>query len=277
VYLQNYKIKQTLNMGLKIIFFIPKIITLWLILGTAWSLEADTIEKRPIKAIAFDAFPIFDPRPIEALALELFPAKGRELTRLWRSRQFEYQWLRALGGNYKNFIETTEDALVFTARQLDIPLTDDARKKLMSSYSNLSAWPDAKEAIIKLKANGYKIVFLSNMTEEMLRSGLATSGLEDLFDDVYSTDSKKTYKPSPHAYQIALDKLSLSREEILFVAFAGWDAAGAKWFGYPTFWVNRSGSDREELGNAPDGAGRNLQSLVDFLNSDSKAKENSAK
>jgi 2-haloacid dehalogenase len=32
-----------------------------------------------------------------------------------------------------------------------------------------------------------------------------------------------------------IDAFTLKREEILFAAFAGWDAAGAKWFGYPTF------------------------------------------
>ncbi len=221
--------------------------------------------EQAIKAVAFDAFPIFDPRPIEAVAKELFPEKSEKLMNLWRSKQFEYQWLRALGGNYKNFEEITEDALVYAARQLEIPLPDDLRKKLLAPYAALSAWPDAKAAVGKLKAKGYKVVFLSNMTEKMLRSGLAASDLEEVFDDVYSTDSIKTFKPSSAAYQIALDRLRLSREEILFVAFAGWDAAGAKWFGYPTFWVNRAGRSPEELGAKVDGSGRDLQALLEFL------------
>ncbi len=53
------------------------------------------------------------------------------------------------------------------------------------------------------------------------------------------------------------------------MAFAGWDAAGAKWFGYPTFWVNRAGASREELDIVPDGTGRDLQSLLEFLDSGS--------
>ena len=44
-----------------------------------------------IKAIAFDAFPIFDPRPVFALAEQFFPGKGAELSNAWRTRQFEYQ------------------------------------------------------------------------------------------------------------------------------------------------------------------------------------------
>lgn len=57
------------------------------------------------------------------------------------------------------------------------------------------------------------------------------------------------------------------KEEVLFVAFAGWDAAGAKSFGYPTFWVNRLNSPTDQLGFAPDGIGTNLDDLISFLNS----------
>ena len=45
--------------------------------------------KSKIKAIAFDAFPVFDPRPIFALTEQLFPGKGTELSNSWRTRQFE--------------------------------------------------------------------------------------------------------------------------------------------------------------------------------------------
>lgn len=253
-----------------------RLLLLSIVFGSICLHEAEASGKKTFKAIAFDAFPIFDPRPVDAVAVELFHEKGRELMRLWRSKQFEYQWLRALGGNYKNFKEVTEDALVFAASQLAVPLTDESRQKLMAPYGGLSIWPDVKAVLGKLKADGYKIVFLSNMTEQMLRAGLVASGLEDAFDEVYSTDSRKTFKPSPQAYQIAMDGLHLPREEILFVAFAGWDAAGAKWFGYPTFWVNRSGASREELGNAPDGTGRDLHALWEFLNGDSKIEEGKA-
>ena len=38
---------------------------------------------------------------------------------------------------------------------------------------------------------------------------------------------------------IAVDAFGLPREEFLFVVLVVWDVAGARWFGYPTFWVNR--------------------------------------
>jgi 2-haloacid dehalogenase len=83
-----------------------------------------------------------------------------------------------------------------------------------------------------------------------------------VFEHVLSTDLVKTYKPDPRAYQLGIDALGLPREQIVFAAFAGWDAAGAKTFGYPTYWVNRLGLPPEELGILPDGTGANLTDLA---------------
>jgi 2-haloacid dehalogenase len=81
-------------------------------------LGAQAATQPQFKAIAFDAFPIFDPRPVFGLAETLFPGKGTDLSNAWRTRQFEYQWLRALLGRYADFWQTTEDGLVFAAKLL---------------------------------------------------------------------------------------------------------------------------------------------------------------
>ena len=99
----------------------------------------------------------------------------------------------------------------------------------------------------------------------MLEAGIQNSHLQGVFDHVLSTDRVKVYKPDPRAYQMAVDAFGLQPEQILFAAFAGWDAAGAKSFGYPTFWVNRQNQPAEELGVGPDRTGRELNELVAFL------------
>ena len=40
-----------------------------------------------------------------------------------------------------------------------------------------------------------------------------------------------TFKPDPRVDLLGVDALKVNREEILFVAFAGWDTAVAKLFG----------------------------------------------
>jgi 2-haloacid dehalogenase len=218
-----------------------------------------------IKALAFDAFPIFDPRPVFALAEQLFPGKGAELSNTWRTRQFEYQWLRALSGQYADFRQATEDALVFAAELLKLDLTADKRKRLTDAYLELKAWPDVPAALQSLRQGGLRLAFLSNATPAILDAGIRNAGLGGVFEHVLSTDRIRTYKPDPRAYRLGIDAFGLKKDEILFVAFAGWDAAGAKSFGYPTFWVNRLGLPAERLGATADGVGRDLNDLVAFV------------
>lgn len=228
-------------------------------------LAADASLKSRIKAIAFDAFPVFDPRSVFALAEKLFPGKGTELSNEWRTRQFEYTWLRVAAQHYADFWQVTDDALTFAADKLNIELSSDARTKLMNAYLELKAWPDVVPALSALKKSGLRLAFLSNFTPQMLAVNIRNAGLSEMFEQVLSTDARKTYKPTPQAYQLGVDSLKLRREEILFVAFAGWDVAGAKLFGYPTFWVNRLKSPTERLDAAPDGVGESLTQLVQYL------------
>jgi len=231
--------------------------------GVVASARAGT---RPnLKGVAFDAFPILDPRPVFALAEELFPGHGAELSNMWRTRQFEYQWLRALSGQYADFRQTTDDSLAFAAELLKLDLTAEKRRRLLDAYLELKSWPDVAPALESLRSAGVRLALLSNATPAILDAGIRNSGLGHVFERVLSTDSIRTYKPDPRAYRMAIDAFGLAKEEIVFVAFAGWDAAGAKAFGYTTFWVNRLNLPAERLGVSPDGTGTTLRDLVDFI------------
>lgn len=215
------------------------------------------------RAAAFDAFTVFDPRSVSRLADEMFPGTG--LSEEWRTRQFEYSWLRVAAGQYVDFWQVTEEALAFSARRLKLDLDAATRSRLMNAYLELKTWPDVFPALNILRDAGLRLAFLSNFTPGMLDANIKSAGLVGVFEDVLSTDRSRTYKPDPRAYRLAIDALRVTREEILFVAFAGWDAAGAEMFGYPTYWVNRQRLPAEELGVLPDGSGETLSDLVDFL------------
>jgi 2-haloacid dehalogenase len=217
-----------------------------------------------LKAVAFDAFPIFSPANVTARAERLFPGRGIALAEEWRLRQFEYAWLRVLSGRYSDFWQVTQDALVFAARKLALDLGSTTRDALMGSLLELDPWPDAVPALEALARSGLRLSFLSNFTPRMLEANLERSGLAGRFEHVLSTDRARTYKPDPRAYALGAEALGLRRDEIVFVAHAGWDAAGAKAFGFPTFWVNRGALPSEELGALPDAAGHDLSGLARF-------------
>jgi 2-haloacid dehalogenase len=226
---------------------------------------AGAVATRRLKAVVFDAFPIFNPSTVATRAEALFPGRGPALIEEWRVRQFEYAWLRALSRQYADFWRVTRDALSFAVRRLRLELDRDGRDRLMSAFLELAPWPEVAPALDSLAARGLSLAFLSNLTPRMLEANLDRSGLGSRFTRVLSTDQASTYKPDPGAYELGAGAFGVSREEVLFVAHAGWDAAGAKSFGYPTFWVNRAGLPPEELGVVPDGVGRDLGDLVRFV------------
>jgi len=235
-------------------------------LGSVRSIGAGRAQaRRSFKAIAFDGFPIIDPRPVAARAEAAFPGRGAALMHAWRTRQFEYTWLRTLSRRYADFWQVTQEALVVSAKATGLELDDKTRDRLMQTFLELKVWSDVDAALRELKAHGLRMAFLANPTEQMLEAPLRNSGLDGLLEPPLSVDRVKAYKPDPRAYQMGLDAFGLRREEIVFAASASWDAAGAKAFGYPSFWVNREKLPVESLGVEPDGIGHGMADLVKFV------------
>lgn len=217
------------------------------------------------KAIAFDYFVIFDPNSVVPEVEKAFPGKGREFAKAWRAKQFEYCFLRSLTHRYVDFFQVTEDALVYTAEAMELELPEETRKRLTGAYLTLRPWPDSQEALRRLKAAGLRIATVANFSPKMLRANADGAGLTEFFEELLSTDANGSFKPDPHAYELGVQRLKLNKDEILFVAFGGWDAYGAKSFGYTTFWVNRFGLPAEKLGLTPDATSRDMQGLLDFV------------
>lgn len=223
----------------------------------------ESTRARGVRAVAFDGFPIFDPRPVFGRAQEVVGEAAPRFVALWRERLFSYQWLRALGGRYADFLSVNGDALGFAARRLGLSLSPAQVEHLQAGFLQLEVWPDAKPTLERLRAGGLQTAFLSNMTEAMLRAGIQAGGLEGLFDHVLSTDQIRSYKPAPAAYQLGAEAFGLRPSEVAFAAFAGWDAAGASWFGYQTVWVNRLGGPPESLGAEGVPSGPDLRVLLE--------------
>ncbi len=220
----------------------------------------------PIRAIAFDAYgTLFDVYSVGALAEQLFPGKGDALAALWRLKQIEYTLLRTLSGRYKPFLEVTEDGLDFAARKLGLGMSDAQRRQLMNQYACLSPFPENLEALKTLRELGLPMAVLSNGTPAMLEVAIRSAGMVGLFDHVLSVDAVRQYKTSEAAYRLGPDAFGCPAREILFVSSNGWDAAGAAWFGYTTFWINRSRQPLEALDVVPAATGERLTDVVEFV------------
>jgi 2-haloacid dehalogenase len=218
-----------------------------------------------IKAVALDAFTVFDPRSVAAAVEEGFPGRGRELSATWQMRQFEYCWPRTLDRTYVDFWQVTEEAMVFAFKAARIDLQPGVRARLMDAWLALKPWPDSVAALGAMRDAGIRLAWVSNFTPTMLQVNTRTAGADGLFEHFLSTDAVQAFKPDPRAYRMAETAFGLPREQIAFAAFGGWDAAGARSFGLNTFWVNRLDVPMEELGAQPDATGRTLTELAKYV------------
>jgi 2-haloacid dehalogenase len=227
---------------------------------------------RMIRAVLFDAYgTLFDVHSVSLMAEQLFPGKGVELSQLWRAKQIEYTHLRTLSGRYKSFWEVTRDALIYTLARLGVEPANEPIERLMSQYACLSAFPENLTALRQLKASGLPLGILSNGTPEMLDIAVKSAGMgsfegRPLFDYVLSVDAVRQYKTAPAAYQLGIDALGMAAKDVLFVSSNSWDAAGAAWFGYTAFWINRGNQPAEQLDVQPAATGHLLSDVLSYIN-----------
>ncbi|MGH7310827.1 MAG: haloacid dehalogenase type II [Candidatus Rokuibacteriota bacterium] len=203
-----------------------------------------------IRGYLFDAYgTLFDVHSVMEAGRDV-TGDPAALSALWRQKQLEYTWLRALMGRYEDFWSVTEAALRFAVHRLGLTVSEVQIRRLMEAYLSLACFPEVAVALERLTPRPRAI--LSNGSPRMLQAAVATSGLGKHLAHVLSVDAVQTYKPAPAVYRLGVQALGLAASELLFVSSNAWDVAGAKAFGYQVAWCNRAAAPAEELGLTPD-------------------------
>jgi 2-haloacid dehalogenase len=224
----------------------------------------------PPQAVLFDAYgTLFDVYSVGLLAEQLFPGHGERIAQIWRDKQIEYTRLTSMSGgdgrHYRPFWDLTRAGLRFACLRLGLTLAPEAEAKLMNQYRHLSAFPENREVLQALKAQGVKTGILSNGDPDMLGVAIKSAGLGEWLDVVLSVHEIRRYKTDPAAYALGPQALGLPARDILFVSSNGWDAIGATWYGYTTLWVNRAGLPLEQLDTEPTRTGSSLRDALSFF------------
>ena len=219
-----------------------------------------------IRAVLFDAYgTLFDVYSVGLLAEQLFPGRGQALSVMWRDKQIEYTNLVSTsshGAHYQPFWELTRAALRYAGKRLGLEMTGEREDQLMNQYRHLSAFPENRDVLQALKAQGIVTGILSNGDPAMLAVAVKSAGLEALLDHVISVDAIRKYKTHPDAYAMGLRATGLDVSQIAFVSCNSWDALAATWYGYQTLWVNRYQLPFEELGTQPVYTGSSLRDVL---------------
>ena len=214
-----------------------------------------------IRACIFDAYgTLFDYRSAASRCRDVLGENFDQVNALWREKQLQYSWLRAIQGRHVDFWQVTGEALDFA---LDTAAIADStvRDRLMAMYLKLDAFPEVPDMLKRLNVAGLKTAILSNGSPEMLDAAVGNAGIGSLLDAVLSVEAVGVYKPHPKVYQYAIDQLGIKAGEIAFQSSNAWDAHAASLCGMRVIWCNRYRQRPERLPGLPD---FEIASLAEF-------------
>ena len=218
-----------------------------------------------IRACVFDAFgTLFDVNSAINRHADRLGPNPDAVADLWRRKQLEYAWLRALMDRHADFWQVTEDALDHTLETygVDDPVL---RHDLLEAYLRLDAFTEVTPVLTQLRKAGFETAVLSNATPHMLEAALINTDLTEFINHAWSIEEIGVYKPDPGVYRIPIERLHLEPTQILFASANPWDVAGASSVGLFAVWINRYAAKRDRLPNRPDAEITSLTELPRLL------------
>ena len=216
------------------------------------------------KAIIFDAYgTLFDVNSAAEKSKNKIGDKWEAFANYWRTTQLEYTWLRSLMHRHKDFWQITEDSLDKSMKVFNI--NKDMKTELLNLYKKLSPFSEVKETLENLKKKEMKLSILSNGTPELLNKLVASNKLDAIFDDIFSIEEVRIYKPDSTVYDLPVNKYKIKPNEIIFLSANTWDVSGGGNYGYNSVWVNRNNTVFDNLDYKPFKEIKSLQQLLDIV------------
>ena len=217
-----------------------------------------------VKAIIFDAYgTLFDVNSAAEKCKDKIGDKWESFANYWRTTQLEYTWLRSLMKRHKDFWQITEDSLDKSMKFFNIE--NSMKDELLNLYKVLSPYPEVKETINKIKEKNLKLAILSNGTPNLLKELVQSNNLENIFDDIFSIEDVRIFKPDPKVYDIPVNKYKIEKNKIIFLSANTWDVAGAGNYGFNSVWVNRNNNIFDNLDYKPNHTLQNLKQLLEII------------
>ena len=216
------------------------------------------------KAVVFDAYgTLFDVNSAAEKCKDKIGVKWESFANFWRTTQLEYTWLRSLMKRHKDFWQVTEDSLDKSMKVYNI---DPAMKKeLLNLYKVLSPFEEVPETLKTLKDKNFKLAILSNGNPSLLNELVKSNNLDNLFDDIFSIEEVRIYKPDSKVYDIPIKKYRIEKNEVAFLSANTWDVSGGGNYGYSAIWVNRNESIFDNLDYKPKSEIKDLSELLSII------------
>ena len=190
--------------------------------------------------IALDVYgTLVDPSGIARELAETFGPRAPAAAQLWREKQLEYTFRRALMRSYTDFDTCTLQALRYVSCSFDVALSEADERALLDAYLHLPAFPDVRSGLAKLRGAGYRLVALTNGTERSVRALLENAAIGEYLEAVLSVERVRTFKPDPAVYALLDTVRHAGDAPPWLVSGNPFDVIGAKAGGMKAAWLRR--------------------------------------
>ncbi|BDI20506.1 haloacid dehalogenase (plasmid) [Nostoc cf. commune SO-36] len=129
---------------------------------------------------------------------------------------------------------------------IGLETTEQQRSQVLDTFSHLELQTGALIAFDKLQSDGWRLIALTNGSEESTRKLLQQSNALPFFDGILSCDAIEKTKPHPDVYALAKQE---SEGEVWLVAAHAWDVMGAVLAGLQTVFI--TSAEKAYLGVYP--------------------------
>ena len=240
------------------------------ILTAAGSKGRDSVDLRRRAhrgVVALDVYgTLVDPAGIALRLARSFGTRAPAAAQLWREKQLEFTFRRALMRRYADFDACTLQALRYVSASLSVTVDEAEERGLLDAYLHLPAFADVDDGLARLKRAGYRLVALTNGTERSARAVLENAGVSGYLEAILSAEPIATFKPDPAVYAL-LETVTGARDGAAWLVSGNpFDVIGAKASGLKAAWLRR---DLQRIFDpwefAPDVVVQNLGELCERL------------
>jgi 2-haloacid dehalogenase len=176
----------------------------------------------------------------------------------WFSRLLLHSEAATLAGPYFDFGTSALAALDMLAAGRRVTLSADDKQQVLQGMLSLPPHKEVSGALRKLRDAGFRLVTLTNSSQQGVEQQIKNAGLSEFFERNFSVDSVRRYKPAPEPYRMVASELKLTPNRLRLVAAHAFDIIGAMQAGYAAAFVARPGKALFPLIPAPDIVGSDL-------------------
>jgi 2-haloacid dehalogenase len=154
-------------------------------------------------------------------------AGSKEVGIAWRTRNLELTYQAGAYRSYEGIIKEAAQGIGVPAGRAD---------QLIQRWGEVEPWPETRQ-VVRALLEKVPVAVATNASIALAHMAVATLGVT--IPTVVTAEEAGYYKPHPHPYRMALQRLQCAPMSVLFVAGSATDVPGASAVGMPVFWHNR--------------------------------------